>query len=418
MTPSRLLLFAGRLERSLWFRPAVFAALAVAAPALAPLFQPYVPEAAAERVSIEDVDRVLGILTSGMLSVAIFSLGTMVSALQAAASAATPRARALISEDRTAQNAISTFIGAFIFSVFGVVGLVLGLFDAAARVAMFGLTLLLIFAVIVALVAWIRRLTQMGGVHEAVVLVEAATARAFAKVAAAPWFRGRESDGPPEDATAVPAERFGWVQAIDAASLGAIADELDCDLHVAVRPGAAVDPLRPLAHVAGAVDAACAARIRRAFVIDGSRTFEQDPRFGLIVLSEIASRALSPAVNDPGTAIDVIAAQVRLLAGWSAMLKGLEPPGDRPRLFAPPLPVQDAFEDAFRAIARDGAGVVEVGIKLQKGLGALAALDPERYGAAARAAAADAAARARAAMGHGPDRAALDRARRDVGLDG
>ena len=40
--------------------------------------------------------------------------------------------------------------------------------------------------------------------------------------------------------------------------------------------------------------------IAATFVIGGSRVFDQDPRFGLLVLSEIASRALSPAVNDPG----------------------------------------------------------------------------------------------------------------------
>ena len=33
-------------------------------------------------------------------------------------------------------------------------------------------------------------------------------------------------------------------------------------------------------------------------------------------MSEIASKALSPAVNDPGTAINVIGRLVRLLSTW------------------------------------------------------------------------------------------------------
>ena len=53
--------------------------------------------------------------------------------------------------------------------------------------------------------------------------------------------------------------------------------------------------------------------VAEAFTIGAERTFDQDPRFGLCVLAEIASRALSPAVNDPGTAIDVIGRAVRLL---------------------------------------------------------------------------------------------------------
>jgi uncharacterized membrane protein len=45
------------------------------------------------------------------------------------------------------------------------------------------------------------------------------------------------------------------------------------------------------------------------------RYFHEDPRFGLITLSEIASRALSPAVND-GTAIQIISSHVRLFSLW------------------------------------------------------------------------------------------------------
>jgi uncharacterized membrane protein len=36
------------------------------------------------------------------------------------------------------------------------------------------------------------------------------------------------------------------------------------------------------------------------------RTFEQDPAFALRIMVDIANRALSPAVNDPTTAVQVI----------------------------------------------------------------------------------------------------------------
>jgi hypothetical protein len=49
-------------------------------------------------------------------------------------------------------------------------------------------------------------------------------------------------------------------------------------------------------------------------IVGDVRSFDQDPRFGAVVLTEIASRALSPGMNDPGTAIDVIGRAVRLLA--------------------------------------------------------------------------------------------------------
>lgn len=67
--------------------------------------------------------------------------------------------------------------------------------------------------------------------------------------------------------------------------------------------------MSPDSNVSSAVEMS---QIARAFLIGDERTFDDDPRFGLVVLSEIASRALSPAVNDPGTAIDIIGTFVRL----------------------------------------------------------------------------------------------------------
>lgn len=78
---------------------------------------------------------------------------------------------------------------------------------------------------------------------------------------------------------------------------------------VATLSGAFCTPNRPVAWViregSGSMSDEDAEAIAATFVIGDSRAFDQDPRFGLVALSEIASRALSPAVNDPGTAIDV-----------------------------------------------------------------------------------------------------------------
>jgi uncharacterized membrane protein len=48
--------------------------------------------------------------------------------------------------------------------------------------------------------------------------------------------------------------------------------------------------------------------VRECFVLSTTRSHDQDPRFCLIVLSEVALRALSPAVNEPGTAIAAVEA--------------------------------------------------------------------------------------------------------------
>ena len=89
-----------------------------------------------------------------------------------------------------------------------------------------------------------------------------------------------------------------------------------------------------------------------------------------------AARALSPAVNDPGTAISIIGSCVRLFALWARPLDE-DDAGDPEfdRVHVPGLSVSAMFDDAFTAIARDVAGMVEVGVRLQKAFLSLAWLD-------------------------------------------
>ena len=108
--------------------------------------------------------------------------------------------------------------------------------------------------------------------------------------------------------------------------------------------------------------------MRDCFIIGESRTFDEDPRFGFIVLSEIGSRALSPGINDPGTAIHVLASLVRLMLMTRKSVDDLSEPMRSDRLRVRRVTADEIFDDAFRAIARDGAGLLEVVIFLQKAL--------------------------------------------------
>jgi len=49
-----------------------------------------------------------------------------------------------------------------------------------------------------------------------------------------------------------------------------------------------------------------ARRIQRAIIMGDERTLDDDPAFAVRVLVDIAVRALSPAVNDPTTAVQVL----------------------------------------------------------------------------------------------------------------
>jgi uncharacterized membrane protein len=198
-------------------------------------------------------------------------------------------------------------------------------------------------------------------------------------------------------------------------------DGADAELYLAINPGAFVYADTPLAWFTakadGGSDEEMAAAVRKSFSIGETRSFDQDPRFGLAVMSEIASRALSPAMNDPGTAIDVIGRTTRLMGLWAKGCTPESPPEETlyARVHVPPLTSHDLFEDAFMLVGRDGAAMVEVQLRIQKALGALSRMGDEAFRAAALHQADLARDRAEAGLTLAADKIRLREATNDLG---
>jgi len=368
--------------RRIWVRVTLFAVLAVASVALARVLSPLLPDWVADQVGTRAVDGILQLLATSMLAVTTFSLSIAVSAFAAAAQFATPRATALLQQDPTTQNVLATFLGAFLFSLLGLIALDADLYDPSGRVVLFFATLAVTGLVIIALIRWIEHLMSFGRMGNTLDRVEAATRDALAHWRKEPHLGGHPFKGPvPAGGMRIDAPRSGYVQHIDMALLDSQAERCGVEVVVGARPGGFIAKGARLATVRGDVgDTAPLLGMANAFAIGQERDFEGDPRFGLIVLSEIASRALSPAVNDPGTAISVLGRMVRLLTDW--------PDHNASAIFfrhvhVPEISAHDLLVDAFRPIARDGAGIVEVQIRLQKALLALHNADPETFSAAA-----------------------------------
>jgi len=403
-----------QVRRSIWFRPALSALSAVAILAIAPLLGGIVPRPWAAWMTRDAVEKTLTILASSMPAVAIFSVATMFSALQAAAQSATPRARSLMTEDRSAQNAISTFIGAFLFSTVGLIGITTGFYDEVGQFIVFVLSLALIGLVTYTLIGWIQRLSRIGGVEEAIRTIEVATKEALQRDAKAPAFGGRMASRP-KKGVEIHAEEVGYVQSVDADELELAAKEADTIVHIVARPGSLVGPGSVLAIADSKVED-FEKRVRKTFALGTSRTFDEDPRFGLICLSEIASRALSPAVNDPGTAISVLRAMTRLLVDWS-QTRAQDFDGEirHEHLTSERVGTVDVLRDAFGAIGRDGAAHIEVAIRLQKSLALLDRADHGALGPAAAELAAEAFERSDQDLRFEPERDLLKQVHESLG---
>lgn len=377
----------------MWFLPAVFSAVALLTIFVAFYLARWAPEELPFTISQEAVQSVLAILATSLLTVSVFALSTLVAALSAASASTTPRAAQLIIGDLSAQTSISVFIGAFLFSILAILGLSAGIYSPAGRMLLFSVTLGVVALVVVALIRWIAQISDIGRVGHTVDRVEAATAAARNTLMEHPLFDCRLLEGEFEG-VAVGTKELGYIQHFDAKRLQRLATEHDLQIAISSRPGAYVSPARPLMIVNGEVSDELRSKLVASFVVGDQRSFDSDPRFGLVVLAEIADRALSPGVNDPGTAIYVIGALTRLLSDWRS-----SPPASvgNDRIFVPALHPQDLMEDAFRPIARDGAGLIEVVLRLLHSLEIIAQVNPHLR-QAAMGAAEDAAQRARRAL--------------------
>ncbi len=366
--------FLIRISKRPWFRASLYSVMGVATALLALVVAPYIPDAVPTKIGSDAVDNILGVLASSMLAVTTFSLSIMVAAYGSATNNVTPRAISLLVEDPTTQNTLSTFIGSFIFSLVGIIALSTGLYGDNGRVVLFAATIVVVVLVVYALLRWIDQLSGLGRVAETTARVEKAATQALCQRMEFPFLGGRPLEVDPRalpGARPLYAGKVGFVQHIDMPALGELTRSENSSVYITVLPGVFVEPTQPMAWSVG-LKADCDKALRDAFVIGAQRTFERDPRFGITVMAEIASRGLSPGINDQGTAIDVIGRGVRVLSHLSRPTPAEEPEFER--VFAPGLSVADMLDDFFTPIARDGASIVEVGVCLQQALAVLARL--------------------------------------------
>jgi len=390
--------FVIRISKRPWFRASLYSVLGIATALVALVAAPYIPEDVPTKIGSDAVDNILGVLASSMLAVTTFSLSIMVAAYGSATNNVTPRAISLLVEDPTTQNTLSTFVGSFIFSLVGIIALSTGLYGDNGRVVLFAATIVVVILVVYALLRWIDQLSGLGRVAETTARVEKAATQALCQRMEQPFLGGRPLEVDPK---ALPGARplyphkIGFVQHIDMPALGELTQSEDRAVYICVLPGIFVEPSQPIAWSVG-IGEDCDDALRDAFVIGAQRTFDRDPRYGIIVMAEVASRALSPAINDQGTAVDVIGRGVRVLSHLSRPTPPEDPKFDR--VFAPGLSAADMLDDFFTPIARDGAAIIEVCIRLQQALASLGRLGDAAVALAANRHASTALRRAEAAL--------------------
>ncbi|MFY9237597.1 MAG: DUF2254 domain-containing protein [Roseovarius sp.] len=408
--PATLWRKARALSQELWVRVVFMGLLSLISLGVTQLIQIVVPDEMTGRMPGSSADRLLDLIANAMLAVTIFSMTVMVSVYQSSSSQWTPRVHQLIIHDGITQKTLAAFIGTYLYALVAIILRELGVFLDAHALVLFWVTVLVLAFVVWSLVRWALHLQTFGSLLDTTRQVEGITKRQFEERLKTPCLGANPLTGDvPEGAVCIRAAESGYIRDLYPEGLQATAKRFDVELYLTEPVGQFVFLNEPMLWVVGDADTDAAGEddfesLVRDHITQGDlRSYEQDPRFGLTVMGEIAAKALSPGVNDPGTAIDVMTRVGRILSSYRDETKG-DGEVKFNRLWVPPLNAGELLDDGFGTVTRDGAGTLEVQHQLQRTLAGLMQHPDKGLSHAACAAAEQALRRALAAIDSPDDR--------------
>ena len=100
--------------------------------------------------------------------------------------------------------------------------------------------------------------------------------------------------------------KSGVVLAFSAASLAKFAQDANVVVELVPQVGDFIGTGDPLFHIYGDLRSVSPDSLRGCVAVGVERTLHQDSRFVFRILVDIASKALSPAINDPTTAVQAL----------------------------------------------------------------------------------------------------------------
>lgn len=153
------------------------------------------------------------------------------------------------------------------------------------------------------------------------------------------------------------------VQAIDTEAMVKLARDAGGVIEMVAAVGDTVVELTPVLHVFGSRQAIDERKLRHRIELGWERTFEQDPKYAIRLLVDIAIRALSQAINDPTTAVqalDQIGDLLLRLAQRQLEIGAFPDSEGKLRLVVPFPTWDDLLRLAFDEIHSYGANSVQV----------------------------------------------------------
>lgn len=368
---------------NLWVQPTLGAIFALVFSLVASLGSYFLDEEHIPTISSEMLNDLLNILASSMLAVTTFSLSIMVSALATTASSASPRARLLIVADSNTRIAITSFISAFIYAIIAKIALGVQYYGATGRLVLFISTLLVLMYLIVTLIRWVQTLSQIGSLGDTIGKIEAIATQNMAHYRAAPNLNLATTAPNTPIFCQISSDKTGYIGHLELSMLNKTALKHGLYLHIHHRIGDFIEPKTVLAtaylfneHNLSAADIdTIKDDIQSCIDIQANRSYNNDPRFALIVLSEVGQKAMSAAVNDPASTVITLDAMTRVLVDTKPTDSKMEV---FERLSIAPLDIKDFIYPIFMPIAKDAYDDLDTSVYLLNCLGVIIRHAPER----------------------------------------
>jgi uncharacterized membrane protein len=355
------------LASSLWIVPVLGMALALG---VAPLLRRF---DAATRWTFfgfgpEGARAVMAGLVASVFTFVVFVFSILLVAVQIASANLSPRVIAGILAHRPVRVCLGLMVFTFVYGLS-----VLGRIEATAPQLPVAVVVASSLASIVAFLYLIDHLGRRLRPVSVVSQVARDGARVIESIypdliGPSPEEAGRPALGDQAPRQLVRSRAGGVVLAFDVAGLVAMARAADGVIELVPQVGDFVATGDPLFRVLGGRGTVDEELLHQSIALGGERTIEQDPAFPFRIIVDIASKALSPAINDPTTAVLALDQLHHLLrsVGVRKLDTGLVRDRDgRPRLVYRTPDWEDFVALAVTEIRHFGASSIQVARRLR-----------------------------------------------------
>ena len=328
---------------------------------------------------------ILAGIAASIMTVVSIVFAILLMTLTLASMQFSPRIIVSFSRDRVTQWTLGIFLGTFSYCI-AALPAARSLPHPFAPVATVLGAMVLTLACVGVLLFFIHHISQAISVNHIVDRIAAETEAMIDEIMPKPRRLDHLNDAEPlrpnPSEVAVSNDRSGYIRYVDTRRIVALAKYYHVSIRVLRRVGHFVPAGIPLMMVSKGkrLSPEGTAELLAAFDFGPTRTLQQDVEFGVLQIVDVALKAISPAVNDPTTAINCVDQLSRILIRFASR----EPPEDL--LYDPPgivraslgwIHFEHLLEAAFGQIRMYSKNDVAVSLRLLRALGDIASSTPD-----------------------------------------